>query len=166
MDLQIVEYEPRHAMAFRKLNLAWLREYFEVEPFDQEELYDPQTTVLDPGGKILVAELEGEAVGVTALLYISEGYYELSKMAVDLHRRGHGIGRMLLAATIDYARDELDAHKIMLLSARKLKPAIHLYREFGFVEIPVPADQVYARVDIAMELVLFTDLRRSVESRS
>lgn len=154
MKAHILEYQPRHAAAFRELNLAWLEEYFEVEPFDREELFDPQRTVLEPGGKILVAELNGEAVGVAALLFISDGYYELSKMAVDLHRRGHGIGRQLLAATIDYARDELGAHKLMLLSARKLKPAIHLYREFGFVEIPIPADQVYARVDIAMELVL------------
>ncbi len=154
MPLQIVLYETRHATAFRDLNLAWLEEYFEVEPFDREELFDPQKTVLAPGGKILVAELDGQPVGVAALLFISEGCYELSKMAVDLERRGQGVGRKLLAATIDYAQKELSAQKLILLSAKKLKPAIHLYREFGFIEIPIPANQVYARVDIAMELVL------------
>ena len=34
-EFRIVEYEPRHAEAFRDLNLSWIEEYFEVEEIDR-----------------------------------------------------------------------------------------------------------------------------------
>jgi len=43
--------------------------------------------------------------------------------------------------------------KLILYSNRKLKSAIHLYENFGFIEIPVE-EGVYERADIKMEKIL------------
>ncbi|WOO42753.1 GNAT family N-acetyltransferase [Rubellicoccus peritrichatus] len=151
--LRVVQYEPRHAEAFRELNLAWIQEYFKVEDFDREELLNPEKTVLGQGGAILVAEESGIAVGVCALLFISPGYYEISKMAVREDRRNCGIGRCLFDAVLQHARD-LGAKKLLIISNTIMESAIHLYRKYGFVEIPLPDSQEYDRANIAMELSL------------
>lgn len=151
--LRILEYEPRHRDAFRELNLAWIEEYFEVEETDREQLFDPEASILAPGGAILVAELGAEVVAVCALLAKDERHYELAKMATRKALRGSGIGRRLILAALEKAR-ALGAHKVSLLSHHSLAPAIHLYRSVGFVDVEVPGCSGYARCDVAMEFVL------------
>ena len=53
------------------------------------------------------------------------------KMAVDEAYQGHGIGRMLMKAGIEHAR-QCKARAVKLETKSKLKAAIHLYRELGF----------------------------------
>jgi GNAT superfamily N-acetyltransferase len=153
LDLRIVDYEPRHRDAFRDLNLAWIEEYFEVEETDRRQLSDPETSILADGGAILVAELESEPVAVCALIAAGPGHFELAKMGTRKDLRGSGVGRKLMLATLGKAR-ALGAHKVSLLTHHSLAPALHLYRSVGFVEVEVPADNPYARADVAMEMEL------------
>lgn len=152
-EFQIVEYEARHATAFRDLNLSWIEEYFEVEEVDRRALLEPEDTILRPGGAILVAEAGDEILGVCALRHDSPGRYEVTKMAVRRDLRGHGIGRRLLCDVITHAR-LLGAKELFIISNTVLRPAIHLYRQLGFAEVPFPAEQEYARGNIALELNL------------
>ena len=48
---------------------------------------------------------------------------------------------------------ELKAAKIILYSNTKLGPAIHLYRKYGFIEVPVISSD-YKRCNIKMELII------------
>jgi GNAT superfamily N-acetyltransferase len=152
-DVRIVDYEPRHREAFRDLNLAWIEEYFVVEGPDRRQLSDPESTILAPGGAILVAERGAEAVAVCALIVAGEGHFELAKMATRKDLRGSGVGRKVMTAAIAKAR-ALGAHKLSLLSHHSLAPALGLYRSVGFVDIPMPAGNEYERADVAMELEL------------
>ena len=152
--IRIVEYEPRHAEAFADLNLAWIREHFEVEPIDRQVLSDPEGAIIRPGGAILVAEDSGGVLGVCGLRYDSPGRYEVTKMAVREDWRGRGIGRRLLAEVISHAR-RLGARQLFIISNTVLAPAIDLYRKLGFVEVPCSAQQEYARGNIELELNLF-----------
>jgi len=150
-DLRIVEYEARHRDAFRDLNLSWIEEYFEVEEIDRRQLREPEQTILRPGGAILVAEDANGVVGVCALVCHSPGRYEVSKMAVRRDLRGNGIGRRILSEAILRARG-LGAKQLFVISNTVLAPALHLYRQFGFLEVPLPAEQGYGRGNIALEL--------------
>lgn len=152
-EVQIVAFEPRHAEAFKDLNLAWIEEHFEVEEIDRTQLLDPEASILRPGGAILVAEDSSGVLGVCALLYEGPGLYEVSKMAVRRETRGLGVGRQLLSEAIAHAR-RLGAHKLTIFSNTLLEPAIHLYREMGFTEIPLPGDSSYDRCNISLELTL------------
>ncbi|MDP0496891.1 MAG: GNAT family N-acetyltransferase [Verrucomicrobiota bacterium JB024] len=149
-EVRIVAFEPRHAADFRRLNLAWIEKYFAVEAQDRRVLGDPQQAIVAPGGEIVVAEADGEVVGVGALQFIEPGYYEVAKMAVDPAWQGRGVGRKVLARLIARA-GELGAKRLLILTNTRLGPALHLYRAFGFTEIAIPADQHYQRVDIAFE---------------
>jgi ribosomal protein S18 acetylase RimI-like enzyme len=151
--VRIVEYESRHREAFRDLNLAWIEEYFVVEAPDRRQLSDPETSILAPGGAILVAEREAETVGVCALLVVGDGELELAKMATRRDLRGSGVGRQLMVAALAKART-MGAHKLSLLTHHSLQPALALYRSVGFIEVAMPAGNEYERADVAMELDL------------
>ncbi len=160
-SVRIVDYEARHRDAFRDLNLSWIEELFAVEAPDLRQLSDPEATILEPGGAILVAEVGSEAVAVCALVVAGRGHFELAKMATRRDLRGSGVGRKLLHAAIAKARS-LGAHKLSLLSHHSLAPALGLYRSMGFVDVALPEDNEYLRADVAMELDLYTPIACSL----
>ena len=63
-EIQFRKYTAEDASTFKTLNVEWLEMYFEVEPIDERVLSNPQTEILDPGGFIVMAELEGKTVGI------------------------------------------------------------------------------------------------------
>ncbi len=129
------DYRPDDAIAFRDLNLAWVEAFFTVEAEDRAQLEDPQTHILNPGGAILMAELDGEAVGTVGLVPgHDEGTLELIKMSARSDVQGKGIGRALMDAAIAKARD-MGASAIWLETNTKLAAALALYRKSGFREL-------------------------------
>jgi GNAT superfamily N-acetyltransferase len=160
---RIVDYQPRHHDAFRDLNRDWISTYFELEDVDREVLDDPDGTILQPGGCILMVEHGSDIVGCCALIRIAPDAFELAKMAVASRVRGKGVGEMLGRATIQRARDT-GARRVELLSNTVLQPAIGLYRKLGFVEVPLGPTE-YRRANIRMELKLDPVIRED-EGRS
>ncbi|MGB7394424.1 MAG: GNAT family N-acetyltransferase, partial [Pricia sp.] len=59
MSLNIIPFEPKYAAAFRNLNVAWLDRYFYVEEEDKRLLENSQKSIIDEGGCIFLAELNG-----------------------------------------------------------------------------------------------------------
>lgn len=152
--MRIVDYTPAHRPHFKALNLEWITAHFAVEEADRRVLDDPEGHVLAEGGHILMAEdATGDVVGTCALLRITDGSFELAKMAVAPRARGRGVGRALGEAAVERAR-ALGAARVELLSNRVLAPALALYKSLGFVEVPLPATTEYRRADIKMELDL------------
>jgi ribosomal protein S18 acetylase RimI-like enzyme len=74
-------------------------------------------------------------------------------MAVHKDQRGMGLGNQLMVFILKRCQS-LDVQTLELYSNTKLENALHLYRKFGFVEIPLPEDCVYERANIRMELLL------------
>ena len=118
--VEIVDFRPEHADAFRRMNLDWINHYWEVEEADRLCLDHPQEKILDPGGAILMAMYDGEAVGTVALIPMGSGSYELAKMAVDPHARGKGIGWELGRAVLERAREVLKQTLRVSAPLRKL----------------------------------------------
>jgi putative acetyltransferase len=140
--------------AFRTLNEEWITHFFVLEPKDRESLAHPEA-ILEGGGQIYFAYLDGAPAGCVALVRLGDGVFELSKMAVSPEFRGRGIGRTLLEYTIAQAR-EMGIPKLFLGSSSKLKNAVHLYESLGFRHISredVPWE-AYARADVFMEMTL------------
>lgn len=149
--MQIVDFEPRWAEAFRVLNEAWISKYFALEPKDREVLGDPQGKIIDKGGAVFMAVQDGEAVGCVALMKMDDGGYEVAKMTVSEALRGSGLGRLLMQKCID-AGAERGATRLYLETNSGLAPALGLYRAMGFQDL-APADTPYARADVFMERV-------------
>jgi GNAT superfamily N-acetyltransferase len=158
--VEIVDFRSEHADAFRQMNLDWITLYWEVEDADRLYLDNPREKILEPGGAILMALDEGEAVGTVALISMGNGSYELAKMAVDERSRGKGVGWRLGRALLGRARD-MGATRVYLESNTVLEPAISLYRKLGFRSIEGGAS-CYDRCNIQMEVWLGGD--RSTET--
>jgi ribosomal protein S18 acetylase RimI-like enzyme len=136
----------------KTLNIEWLQKYFRVEEKDEIVLSNPQEEIIDKGGLIFYAKYNDEIIGTASLMKIDDTTFELSKMAVSDKAQGLGIGNKLLIHCLAVA-EENGIKKVLLYSNRKLLPAIHLYRKFGFEEIPLE-DGIYERADIKMEKLM------------
>ena len=151
-NIHIIEFRDELVAYFKNLNIAWLQKYFYVEPIDEEMLSNPKHYIIDKGGYIFFAEVNNEIEGTFALIKVKEGVYELAKMAVDEKFQRHKIGNNMLEFAIEKVKN-LSAMKLILYSNTMLGPAIHLYRKYGFVEVPLENSE-YKRSNIKMELVL------------
>jgi len=147
--MEIVEFEPRHAEAFRTLNEAWISKHFTLEAKDREVLNDPQGKIIARGGRIFMALRDGAPVGCVALMKMDDGGYEVAKMTVSEALRGSGLGRRLMQRCID-AGAELGATRLYLETNSGLGPALGLYRAMGFRDL-APMETPYARADVFME---------------
>lgn len=148
--MEIVEFSPEHAEAFRTLNEAWISKYFAIEAKDREVLGDPKGKIVDAGGRIFMAFKDDEPVGCVALIPMADGGYEVAKMTVLETLRGSGLGRRLMQRCID-AGAEMAAHRLYLETNSTLAPALGLYRAMGFVDAEPPSRNDYVRGDTWME---------------
>ncbi len=151
--VEIVPYSLEHKQAFRDLNVAWISKYFKMEESDYKSLDHPQEYILDKGGYIAIALLEGKAVGSCALIKMAQdGNFEVAKMGVDPSIHGQGIGKQLGLHVINKAKD-LGATRLYIESNRILVPAVSLYKKLGFQEV-TGIESPYERCDIQMEMSL------------
>ena len=145
-----IEYE-KH---FYDLNIAWLKEFFLVEDYDQKILSNPQKHIINKGGSIFFAKKNKKIIGVVALMPTDKlDVFELTKMGVKKSFRNQGVGRLLINKCIQKVKlDKLK--KIIIYSNRKLENAIYLYKSFGFTEVELEKKSNYQRADIKLELRL------------
>lgn len=153
MTVRIEPFRREHAPAFDALNRAWLVGHALLEPPDEEQLSDPWRHILGPGGQIFVAVGPAEVLGTCAIVPLPDGTCELVKLTVSPTARGQGIGRRLVEACLDCAREK-GFSRVVLLSNSALRAAVHLYQALGFQHHLVPADSHYLTADIYMELDL------------
>jgi len=150
-DVRIVPYHAvKHKQAWHDINEEWISKYFVMEEADYQSLRNPKEYLLDGGGHILIAELQGAVVGTCGLLKMDhpEYDYELVKMGVSPEAQGLGIGYLLGIASLYKAR-EVGAGCVYLETNHQLQPAISLYRKLGFEDV-AGRDSPYDRCDVKM----------------
>lgn len=147
--VEIRRNDPRDLKAFASLNLAWIAQMHRVEDSDRQMAAHPEVYMQDENS-VFAAIVEGEAVGVVALKLDSQGAWELTKMAVDPQVQGRGIGNALMEAVESYAREELGASRIYLLSSTVNAAALRLYKRRGWTVDHEGPHPKYARCDIGM----------------
>ena len=96
-----------------------------------------------PAGLLLIARLREEPVGCGALKFHENTVVELKRMWVAPRARGLGLGRRLLEALEQKAR-EAGMTVIHLETNHTLIEAIELYRHSGYQEVEAFNDEPYA----------------------
>lgn len=147
--VDIIEFSEELSEPIKTLNYEWLEKYFRIEEGDVASLSDPQKHIIDKGGHIYYAKLNGEIVGTASLLKKSETVYELGKLAVSDKAQGHGIGTILIEHCLNIAKQK-QITILILYSNTTLQSAIHLFRKYGFEEVELESG-VYERANIKME---------------
>lgn len=137
LDYTIRPFRPSDGPAFAALNRRWIDELFMLEEKDISQLQHPQSTILDRGGFIAIAEANGWVIGTGAILPASQSpddgkvWYEVIKMTTDLSAQRMGVGSAILNELIDYARAQ-GADAVWLETNSKLEAATALYEKTGF----------------------------------
>jgi len=161
LDWKLREFTAKDGPAFAALNRRWIDEMFGMEEQDARQLDYPQKTIIEPGGYIAVADVNGWVVGTGAIIPASHApddgktWMEVIKMATDPSAQGHGIGAAVLDRLIEVARDR-GADAVWLETNDKLEAATALYKRKGFRALG--ADEIwqtpYARCNLQMVLTL------------
>jgi putative acetyltransferase len=102
---------------------------FEQELANLPAMYSP------PKGRLLLAWNDTEPAGCIALRPWEPGVCEMKRLYVRPRFRGTGLGRMLVERIISEARDA-GYDRMRLDSLSSMLPAITLYRQLGFRDIP------------------------------
>lgn len=153
--MRVVPFEEKYRADFIEMNRAWIQEMFHrVEEQDEKE-FGEIDTYLKRGGQIFCATHDdGTALAFAMIAPRDDGEWEIMKFAARGMYTGKGAGSACLQACIDYAKEK-KVKRILIVSNRKCTHAVHLYRKFGFTEIPVDKTQFpFARADVAFELQL------------
>lgn len=101
----------------------------------EEELQNLKSMYSNPNGGIILCKYGLEYAGCIAIRKKEEEVAELKRMFVRTAFQGRGIGKALLTDAIQHATD-LRYKKIRLDTLNNMIPAISLYKQFGFYEIP------------------------------
>lgn len=152
--MKIVPYEEKYKQDFIDMNKEWISAMFEIEGQDENE-FDDIDHYLKNGGQIFFALDDQDAVMATCMIAPREdGDWEIMKFAARGMYTGTSAGSACLKACIDYAKEKQIPH-LIIVSNRKCTHAIHLYRKFGFQEMPVDREKFpFERADIAFEMSL------------
>jgi GNAT superfamily N-acetyltransferase len=127
-----------------------LSRYYEDISERFEGGFDPALSVtpsLDefapPWGTFVVVRLNGKLVGCGGFKSMPPDAAYLKRMWVAGEARGHGLGKRLLNALEDRAR-ELGYRKVRLETHKSLGEAQQLYRSHSYVEVPPFGEATYA----------------------
>ena len=150
---KIVPYQPAFRDAFEGLNRAWLEAHSLLEPADLPSLENPELNILSKGGQVFFVIQNNKVIGTCAAICLSNTIFELAKLSVDPAFHGHGLGRRLCEAVINFAY-QAGALKVVLSSNSVLTNAINLYESLGFQHSPSPPNIQYKTANIFMTLKL------------
>ncbi|MFM6924422.1 MAG: GNAT family N-acetyltransferase [Ferruginibacter sp.] len=121
------------AMLFKEY-AAWLNIDLGFQHFD-EELKEIRTMYGKPGGGIILCKEGKEIIGCVGIRKIDNDTAELKRMFIKAVFQNKGIGKSLLQHAIEFAREH-HYRVIRLDTLNYMIPAIKLYKNAGFYEIP------------------------------
>jgi amino-acid N-acetyltransferase len=99
-----------------------------IEPFVEKQVLIPRTLdefdlLLDSG---FVAELDGKVIGFAALEIYSRKLAEIRSLCVAQGYQRHGVGKLLVAACVQFARDR------SILEVMAITSSEEFFRSCGF----------------------------------
>jgi putative acetyltransferase len=132
-EISIEPEDPRQADVRRIIaeSGAYLQTLY---PSESNHLVDVDALAA-PDAVFLVARRNGELLGSIAFRIIAPGHAEIKRMFVRAEARGHGVGRRLLEALEDAARQR-NLERISLETGIRQPEAIALYRASGYGDCP------------------------------
>ncbi|MBQ8024354.1 MAG: GNAT family N-acetyltransferase [Succinivibrio sp.] len=150
--MQLVSYDPKYKQDFIQMNKTWISSMFVIEDEDLRELENIEPYIKQGGQIFFALDDSGKVMACCMIAPRDDGDWEIMKFAARGMYTGTGAGSACLEACINYGKEK-KLPKIIIVSNRKCTKAIHLYRKFGFIEIPVDKKKFpFERADIAFEM--------------
>lgn len=142
--VRIRPLHPADAARVGELTLAGYDRYGRIDGPYRDHLADPLQRI-DRCSALLVAELDGEVVGTVTFVLPGDGEWEgraapegdasFRILAVDPAAEGHGVGRALVTACIDLARQH-GCRRLVIVTMAWMDRAQRMYAGLGFARRP------------------------------
>lgn len=150
--MEIIKYRQKYRDDFVNLNKAWIEKYFKMEQEDYDVLNNVDELITN--GAMVFFAVENDIVLATGMsMPLNNNEWEICKLAADENYQGNGAGSMVFKECMQYALKQ-GAKKIVIVSNTILKSALHIYKKFGFEEIPMDKTHNYERGDIQFEYIV------------
>lgn len=150
--MKVVPYDSKYKDIFVAMNKKWIEDMFVLEDEDIAILNSVEDLIAKGGEIFFTLDDDDNVLACCMLEPRPDGDWELAKFASTGVVKGAGTA--CFSACIDCAKAK-GIDKLLIVSNRKCLAGIHIYRKFGFVEIPVDKEKFpFERGDIAFEKVL------------
>ena len=130
---------------------AQFKEYLAIQHYD-DELQNLEKKYGMPQGRLYIAYYNNQIAGCIGMKKITSDECEMKRLYVRPQYRGLYLGNILVHRIIEDAL--ISGYKYMLLDTLPfLQSAIHMYKKFGFYEIPCynnspMASSIYMKLEL------------------
>jgi ribosomal protein S18 acetylase RimI-like enzyme len=128
------DYEYQQASLLFKEYAEWLNIDLGFQHFN-DELMELKTMYGKPTGGIVLCKIKSGFTGCVGIRKIDNDTAELKRMFIKTAYQKQGTGKTLLDKAVELAKS-LNYKAIRLDTLNYMTPAIKLYRQYGFYEIP------------------------------
>lgn len=147
--MKIIPFEEKYRQDFIDFNTDWIVSNFGFLEDHDKETFEKIDEEIKAGGMIFFAVENDIALATCMTVPMTETTWEICKLASNKNVPHKGAGSAVFEEAMKWAFDH-GAKKLFILSNSRLKPALHIYRKYGFKEIPLD-NYEYIRGDIAFE---------------
>jgi putative acetyltransferase len=149
-EITLHAFQPADQAAVKDLILAGLADHWgTLDPSKNPDLDDIAASYA--GAIFLVARYLDRIIGTGALVPRPDGTAEVVRMSVSADWRRQGIGRMILRALVDHARQN-GFQRIVLETTETWQEVIAFYLHFGFRITHYQDGDVYFELDLERNL--------------
>ncbi len=141
-------FSPADQTAAKALILDGLEEHWgELDLTLNPDLNDIQANYINSSGAFIIVEDAGKIVGTGGLLPENDTAIRIVRVSVHKHYRRMGMGQTITACLVDLAHQSRYT-KVLVETTDTWKPAIQLYKSFGFVEVDRYDGDVHMELEV------------------
>ena len=151
-DFKVIPFVEQYRKDFIDFNKDWITTYFgKIEEHDIEEFENIDKDIKN-GGMIFFAVRNKKALATCMSKPLDGHTWEICKLGSNKDLPHKGAGSAVFEASMNWAIKN-GAKRLFIVTNSTLKPALHIYRKFGFKEIKLD-NYGYERGDIAFEYLI------------
>ncbi len=147
--MKIIQFEERYRQDFIDFNTDWIVSNFGFLEEHDIETFNKIDDELKNGAMIFFAVENDIPLAACMTKPINETTREICKLCSNKNAAHKGAGSAVFEASMNWALNK-GVKRLFIISNSKLKPALHIYKKFGFKEIKLD-NYEYERGDIAFE---------------
>jgi len=129
--LEIIDYETKYKLQYKKLMLNWLISNYESDRINVDLLNDPLDTFIKNNGIIRLVKIRKDIVAVCVINRISKKQAEILYLGIDENWEWRNLGNKLLKDVLNKI-EKMEIPEISVSLSKMQENYISLYRKTGF----------------------------------
>ena len=149
--MKIIPFEEKYRQDFINFNTDWIVSNFGFLEEHDKETFEKIDDEMKSGAMIFFAVEDGIALSTCMAMPMEGTTWELCKLGSNKNVPHKGAGSAVFEEAMKQALNH-GAKRLFIQSNSRLKPALHIYKKYGFKEIELENHE-YVRGDIAFEYI-------------